>query len=329
MIGLKRTCLSVACVLLVSAVISAQDFDPNYLATFSIIARDPATGEIGVGVQSKAFAAGNRAYTVKGGVGVIAHQSSANPMYGQIGIALLERGLTPQQALDMMRRSDEGRESRQVSILDFQGRGATFTGTGASDWKGGRCAKDYCVQGNILTGPEVVDALEKSFLSTAGQPLADRLMTALEAGQAAGGDARGQQSGAIVVARPLTNANSFNDRVIDIRVDDSKNPFREMRRILDLSRSGQLITEANTKATAGDLPGALKLVNDAVAKSPENDNAYVAKANIHLKMNQKTEAFAAVRKAVELNPANKLQLPKNTNFKDVVNDPEFKRITGS
>src|SRR5688572_4103226 len=240
---ITKTCLGLSVALLLSLSLQAQDFDPNYLGTFSIIARDPVTGELGIGVQSKAFAAGNRAFTVKGGVGVIAHQSSANPMYGQLGVAHLERGLTPQQALDMMRRSDEGRESRQVSILDSQGRGATFTGTGASDWKGGRCGKDYCVQGNILTGPEVVDALEKSFLSTAGQLLADRLLAALDAGQAAGGDARGMQSGAIVVARPQTTGpDNFNDRVVDIRVDDSKNPFKELRRILDLVHSGRLIT---------------------------------------------------------------------------------------
>src|SRR5215510_4551895 len=118
----------------------AQDFDPNELATFSIIARDPATGELGFAVQSKAFAAGNRAVHIKAGLGVIAHQASANPMYGEIGFELLKAGYTPQQALDQMLRSDEGRDSRQVAIMDVQGRTASWDGPGANDWKGHKCA---------------------------------------------------------------------------------------------------------------------------------------------------------------------------------------------
>jgi uncharacterized Ntn-hydrolase superfamily protein len=309
----------------------AQDYDPNWLGTFSIIARDSKTGELGEGVQSKAFAPGNRAVHVKGGVGVIAHQASANPMYGELGLKLLESGMTPQQALDFMLRSDSGRESRQVSILDAQGHGATFTGTGPADWKGGRCGPNYCVQANIMVGPQIIDALEKSFLASegSGKPLADRLMDALDAGQAAGGDARGEEGAALVVAKPTySDPNVWNDRVVDLRVDDSKNPFAELRRLLNMTHSAELITQANQKANGGDLPGGLKLAQDAVAKSPENDNAYVALANIQLKMNQKPQALATLKKAVELNPGNKRQVPKNDNFKSLVNDPEFKKIFG-
>jgi len=172
----KRICFGLGVVLLWSVAGFAQDYDPNWLGTFSIIARDARTGELGEGVQSKAFAPGNRAVHVKGGVGVIAHQASANPMYGELGLKLLESGMTPQQALDFMLRADAGKEQRQVSILDAQGHGATFTGTGPQDWKGGRCGPNYCVQANIMVGPQVVDALEKSFLASEGkgQPLADR-----------------------------------------------------------------------------------------------------------------------------------------------------------
>ena len=326
-----RIAAVVLCIVFVWSIsASAQDFDPNYLGTFSIIGRDAKTGELGLAVQSKAFAPGNRVVHIKGGVGVIAHQASSNPMYGEMGLTLLERGLTPQQALDLMVRADAGRESRQVSILDSQGRGATHTGTGPNDWKGGRCGPNYCVQANIMVGPEVVDALEKTFLATEGKPLADRLMDALDAGQAAGGDARGVQGAALVVARPLLNdPNVWNDRVVDLRVDDSKNPFAELRRLLNITHSADLITEANAKANGGDLPGGLKLAQDAVAKSPENDNAYVALANIQLKMNQKSQALETLKKAIALNPANKRQLPKNTNFKGFMDDPEFKKVFGS
>jgi uncharacterized Ntn-hydrolase superfamily protein len=325
---LKKTSIALSFMLWTVAAF-AQDYDPNYLSTFSIIARDPRTGELGEGVQSKAFAPGNRAVHIKGGVGVIAHQASANPMYGELGLKLLESGMKPQEALDFMLRADAGRESRQVSILDSQGRGATFTGSSTSDWKGGRCGPNYCVQANIMVGPEVVDALEKSFLASDGKPLADRLMDALDAGQAAGGDARGMQGAYLVVARPtFQDPNTWNDRVVDLRVDDAKDPFVELRRLLNITKSANLITQANRKVTDNDLPGALKLAQDAVTIAPGNDNAYVALANIQMRNKQKPQALETLKKAIELNPANKRQLPKSPNFRDYANDPDFKKIFG-
>jgi uncharacterized Ntn-hydrolase superfamily protein len=306
---------------------SAQDFDPNLLATFSIIARDPATGELGFAVQSKAFAAGNRAVHIKAGLGVIAHQASANPMYGEIGFELLKAGYTPQQALEMMLRSDEGRDSRQVAIMDVQGRTASWDGPGANDWKGHKCGATYCAQGNILAGPQVVDALASSFESSAGKPFATRLMDALDAAQAAGGDARGMQSAAMIVTRALGGAGGFSDRVIDIRVDDSKTPLVALRHLLNLYEAGQLITEANRQLTAGDAQAALRTVTAARDKVPENDNAWVALANIHLKAGRKADALAAIAKAIELNSANKRQIPRNRNFESLLEDPEFRRLT--
>lgn len=321
----RASCLGL--IVAIAAPAAAQDYDPNLLATFSIIARDPATGELGYAVQSKAFAAGNRAVHIKAGVGVIAHQASANPMYGEIGFELLRAGYTPQQALDTMLRSDEGRDSRQVAIMDVQGRTASWDGPGANDWKGHKCAATYCAQGNILVGPEVVDALAKSFEASAGRPLASRLMDALDAAQAAGGDARGMQSAAMVVTRALGGAGGFSDRVIDIRVDDSRTPLVDLRRLLSLYEAGQLITEANRKLTAGEAQAALQTALAARDKVPENDNAWVALANIHLKAGRKADALAAIAKAIELNAANKHQLPKNRNFESLLDDAEFKRLT--
>lgn len=151
--------LVMALALAAPPLVGAQQYDPNMLGTYSIIARDAATGEIGMGVQSKAFGAGNRAVAVKGGVAAIAHQASANPMYATIGFELLAAGMTPQDALDFMLRADEGRDRRQVVILDAQGRSAGWSGAGTSDWKGHRCGTNYCAQGNILAGPQVVDAM--------------------------------------------------------------------------------------------------------------------------------------------------------------------------
>jgi uncharacterized Ntn-hydrolase superfamily protein len=297
------------------------------MGTFSIIARDPGTGELGMGVQSKAFGAGNRAMTIKGGVAVIAHQASANPMYGSVGLELLATGMPPQQALDFMLRADEGRDNRQVAILDMQGRTATWSGKGANDWKGHKCGANFCAQGNILVGPEVVDAMARSFESSSGL-LPERLLAALDAAQAAGGDARGMQSGAIVVVRPLAGSAGFSDRVFDIRVDDHKTPLAELRRLLNMVRSGQMVGEANRLMTEGNAQRATETAEKATALSPENDNAWVGLASIHLRAGRKPEALGALGRAIELNAANKRQLPRNQNFKELHADPEFKKITG-
>ncbi len=306
----------------------AQENDPDYLATYSIIARDPSTGQLGMGVQSKAFAAGNRAMHAKGGVAVIAHQASANPMYGVIGVDLIERGYTPREALDMMVASDAGRDRRQVAILDMEGRTAAWTGTGASDWKGHRCGRDYCAQGNILTGPEVVDAMATSFESSDG-PLAERLMDALDAAQAAGGDARGMQSGALLVVAPRAGSGGFSDRVVDIRVDDHPRPLEELRRVLNLFRSGQMVRDANAIRARGDLEEALAAAIAARDRSPENDNAWVALAAVQADMGRDAEALASLGRAVELNPGRMRTLPRDRNFESLRENPQFRRLVGA
>ncbi|MYF60147.1 MAG: DUF1028 domain-containing protein [Gammaproteobacteria bacterium] len=306
---------------------AAPEHDPDYLATYSIIARDPGTGELGMGVQSKAFAAGNRAMHAKGGVAVIAHQASANPMYGAIGIDLIERGYSPQEALDMMVASDEGRDRRQVAILDMQGRTAAWSGIGASDWKGHRCGRDYCAQGNILAGPEVVDAMAASIESSTG-PLAERLMDALDAAEAAGGDARGKQSGAILVVAPRAGSGGFSDRVVDIRVDDHPRPLEELRRVLNLFRSGQMVRNVNASLAGGDLEGALATATAARDRSPENDNAWVALAAVQARMARPGDALESLRRAVELNPGRMRTLPRDQNFASLHEHPEFLRLVG-
>jgi uncharacterized Ntn-hydrolase superfamily protein len=303
-----------------------DEFDPDTMSTFSIIVRDPATGELGMGVQSKAFGAGNRAMTIKGGLVVIAHQAAANPMYGAVGLELLGRGMAPEQALEFMLRADEGRDTRQVSILDIQGRTAAWSGKGANDWKGHHCGTNYCAQGNILVGAEVVDAMVKSIESSSG-PLAERMLAALDAAQAAGGDARGMQSGAIVVVRALAGSAGFSDRVIDIRVDDHKTPLVELRRLLNMVRSGQLITDANRLLREGKVEEAAANAEKASQLSPENDNAWVALASVHLKAGRKPAALQAIRKAIDLNPANKRQLLRNPAFESLRENLEFKKLT--
>jgi uncharacterized Ntn-hydrolase superfamily protein len=314
-------------VLLLLTRAAAQQYAPGEEGTFSIIGRDPATGELGIAVHSKTIAVGARTRGGKGGVAVFAHQSASNPMYSTLGIELLEAGLTPQQALDMMLRSDEGRANRQVAILDIQGRTAAFTSPTITDWKGHKCGTNYCAQGNTLTGPEVVDAMARSFEASSG-PLAERLLDALEAGQAQGGDRRGVQSASLMILKPLA-IQGFGDRALDLRVDEHRTPFAELRRILNAVRSGEILSEANTRIAANDLKGAMEKALAARDKSATNDAAWVAIAGIHLRMGQKAEAMTALAKAVELNPANKKQLLRNDDFKSVRDDPAFLKIVGS
>jgi uncharacterized Ntn-hydrolase superfamily protein len=317
-----------ALALAVSGAAAAQEYDADMLGTYSIIARDPATGELGMGVQSKAFAAGNRATAVRGGVAAIAHQASANPMYATVGFELLAAGMTPQDALDFMLRADEGRDRRQVVILDVHGRSAGWSGPATSDWKGHRCGVDYCAQGNILSGPDVVDAMAKSFESSTG-PLPERLMAALDAAEAAGGDARGMQSGALMVTRPLGGSGGFSDRVLDIRVDDHRTPLVELRRLLQLWRSGQVLSEANQHLQDRDVPRALAAAERAVEMAPDSDNAWIALAHMRLRAGQTPGVYEALQRAVTLNPRAKQTLPRNQNFEALRETAEFRRIVGS
>jgi uncharacterized Ntn-hydrolase superfamily protein len=295
-------------------------------STFSIIARDVAAGELGMAVQSKAHAVGSRTISARGGLAVIAHQASSNPMYGQIGLELLQRGYSPQQALDFMVHGDEGRDNRQVAILDMQGRTAAWTGKNAADWKGHRCTPDYCVEGNTLAGPEVLESMVKSFEAAANQPLAERLLAALDGGQAAGGDRRGMEAAALVIVKPLAGAAGFSDRAVDVRVDDHRTPIPEIRRVYNVLRSGQMLTQARA-AFAGNRPDeALRIALAARDLSPDNDNTWVALAYLYMEAGRRSECFEALRKAIEVNPANKAQLPRNALFGPVRFDPEFQRI---
>ncbi len=202
--------------------------------TYSIVARDPATGELGVGVQSRAFAVGSRVPHAKAGVGAIATQASTNVAYGIDGLALLEEGISPEDVVKRLTRADERRDRRQLAVLDAKGRVKAYTGSGTNAWAGHIEGTDYSVQGNILAGEAVVKGMARAFEGTTGE-LGLRLMAALDAAQAAGGDKRGVQSAAILVVKPIDTPDRTTDAWIDIRVDDSTNPLGELRRLLNVA----------------------------------------------------------------------------------------------
>lgn len=204
-------------------------------STFSIVACDLEAREWGIAVASKFLSVGAVVPWARAGVGAIATQSYANTTFGPAGLALLEQGYSAQDALNGLLAADEGRDQRQVGMVDAQGRSATFTGSGCYDWAGGRVGPGYAAQGNILAGSDVVDALAETFERTSGI-LADRLLAALAAGQTAGGDRRGQQSAALLVVRPGGGYAGFNDRAVDLRIDDHPTPVDELSRLLDMHK---------------------------------------------------------------------------------------------
>jgi len=205
------------------------------LSTFSIVAVDLATGELGVAVASKFLAVGAVVPWARAGVGAVATQSYANVSYGPTGLELMAAGHSAGETLARLLADDPERELRQVGIVDARGGTATFTGSACHAWAGGRTGPGYAVQGNILTGPEVVDAMAHAFETTDG-PLAVRLLAALAAGDAAGGDRRGKQSAALLVVKERGGYGGYTDRFIDLRVDDHVEPVAELQRLYGIWR---------------------------------------------------------------------------------------------
>jgi uncharacterized Ntn-hydrolase superfamily protein len=201
------------------------------VATFSIAACDLDAGQWGVAVQSKFLAVGSVVPWAEPGVGAIATQAYANPRYGPDGLALLRQGLWAEQVVSRLTEADDGRDERQLGVVDGAGGSASWTGSGCMNWAGGRTGPGYAAQGNILVGAETVDALAETFASTRGLPLARRLLDCLAAAQAAGGDSRGQQSASLLVVERDGGYAQLSDIAVDLRVDDHARPIEELERI--------------------------------------------------------------------------------------------------
>jgi uncharacterized Ntn-hydrolase superfamily protein len=204
-------------------------------STFSIVAADPEGGELGIAVQSKFLAVGSAVPWVESGVGAIATQAWANTTFGPLGLTLLRGGASPDDVRSALVAGDDGSADRQFGIVDARGRSSTFTGDRCIPWASGIAGENFAAQGNCLAGESVVSALASTFRETKGL-LADRLMAALAAAQREGGDKRGQQSAALVIYKPGGGYSGFNDRYVDLRVDDHPAPIEELARILELHK---------------------------------------------------------------------------------------------
>jgi uncharacterized Ntn-hydrolase superfamily protein len=201
------------------------------VATYSIAACDLDSQQWGVATQSKFLGVGSVVPWAEPQIGAIATQAYANPRYGPDGLALLREGLSAEEVVERLTAADEGRDHRQLGLVDGKGRSATFTGAECMDWAGGRTGPCYAAQGNILVSAETVDAIVEAFEASAGKPLAERLLNSLDAGQAAGGDRRGQQSAALLVVERDGGYAGLSDGVVDLRVDEHGRPLEELRRI--------------------------------------------------------------------------------------------------
>ena len=204
------------------------------VATYSICACDLDAGQWGVATQSKFLAVGSVVPWAAPQVGAIATQAYANPRYGPDGLELLRSGCSADEVVGRLTAADDDREQRQLGVVDAAGRGATFTGAECHDWAGGRVGDGYAAQGNILVSAATVDALADTFVSSAGHPLAARLLNCLAAAQAAGGDRRGQQSAALLVVERDGGYAGLSDTLVDLRIDDHTRPVEELRRLYGL-----------------------------------------------------------------------------------------------
>ncbi len=285
------------------------------VATFSIVAHDPETGAMGCAVESRYFAVGAVVCWGEAGVGVVATQANVNVGYGPKGVALLREGLSAQQVVDRLLAEDTfpGKEGRQLAVVDAKGGIAVHTGSAANAWAGHKKGSSYSAQGNILTGAEVVDSMASAF-EGAKASFAERLLAALEAGQAAGGDSRGQQSAAMLVVQQGAGRNINNDVAVRLHVDDDPAPIAELRRLLNiqlalgaLGQSRRLMTEKKTQE-------AIASARKAVELWPTASDTYLNLGLLAYSAGDKAEALKVLKKGAELNPKFRGQLEATLKF---------------
>lgn len=251
--------------------ISAQTFfgeDP-LAHTYSIVARDSETGEMGVAVQSHWFSVGSIVAWGEAGVGVVATQSFVNPSFGQRGLELLKKGMTAQEVVDLLISTDEGREVRQLAIVDSKGNSFAYTGSKCISEAGHIVGDNYSVQANMMLNNAVWNEMSKAFENSKGQ-LAERLVAALESAQNVGGDIRGQQSACLLVVKGNASGNLWEDRIIDLRVEDNPNPVDEIKRLLKVYRAYEHMNKGDLAVEKNDMKLAMEEYNAAMKMFPEN-----------------------------------------------------------
>ena len=297
-------------------------------STYSIVAADPDAGEVGCAVQSRAFTVGALVPWVRAAVGAAATQAYTLSASGPRILDALAGGAEPREALRLAVDGDELSVRRQYGVVTVDGRGASFTGAECEVWAGDRQGACYAAQGNLLTGPEVVDAMADSFEASAGKALADRLMDSLDATEAAGGDRRGKQSAALVVEQTgAAETSRFGlDRVVDLRVDDHPEPLEELRRLLVIHWSGVLSIESYRLYEQGDFVGAIENISRQLERVPESAPMLYNLACYEALADRGEDAVAHLAKALRLDPG-MLELARgDSDFDSLRQDEEFRAL---
>ena len=264
--------------------------------TFSIVARDPSTGELGVAVQSHWFSVGTTVPWAEAGVGAIATQSFVDPSYGKLGLELMRLGRSAPDALKALLAGDEGRDVRQVAMIDAQGRVDAWTGKNDIQAAGHSVGKDFSVQANLMANDKVWPAMAHAFEATKGD-LAERMLAALDAAQAEGGDIRGRQSAAIIIVAGKPTGKAWQDRVFDLRVDDSPEPLKELRRLVTLQRAYNHMNAGDLAVEKKDNEGALREYSAAEKLVPDNAEMIYWHAVALVNMKRVEESLPLFRRA--------------------------------
>lgn len=268
---MKRKFLSVITLSLPLMLTAQSPYGEQPLAhTYSIVAFDAETGEMGAAVQSHWFSVGTLVIWGEPGVGVVATQSFVNPAYGPDGLKLMDMGFTPKQAIEALTAKDAGQAFRQVGMLNADGESAAFTGEKCIEAAGHLVGEGYAVQANLMDNAKVWPAMAEAFEQSKGQPLAERLVIALEAAQAAGGDIRGRQSAALLVVSGERMENPWEGRLVDLRVDDHQTPLQELRRLLKVHRAYEHMNRGDLAIEENDMELARKEYGAAEAMFPDN-----------------------------------------------------------
>lgn len=312
-----------------AAAVHAQVFkkDGGLAHTFSIVARDAKTGEMAVGVQSHWFSVGTAVPWGEAGVGVVATQSFVNKSYGPKGLELMKNGKTAPEALAQLLKEDEGREVRQVAMIDTNGNVNAHTGKSCIDYASQITGKNYSVQSNMMLNDKVCPAMSKAFEASEGKPLAERVLLALQAAQAAGGDIRGKQSAAILVVAARKTDKPWNDRLIDLRVDDNDAPLVEMERLLKLYRAYEHMDKGDLATEKNDMKLAMEEYGAAMKLFPKNLEMQYWTA-ITLANNKKIDEASAMLQKIYKQDANWRELTKRLPKVNLLNvgENDFKTL---
>ncbi len=300
----------------------------NPVSTFSIVARDPATGQMGIAVASRYFSVGSVVPWAEAEVGAVATQADVNVGYGPKALALLRQGLTAQQVADKLLAEDTfpGKDGRQFAIVDAKGNVVTYTAPNAPNWAGGEKSATWAAQGNILVGPQVPEAMGKAFETTKGE-LAEKLVAALKAGDAAGGDKRGHQSASMLIVGKQCGRNTNNDRYLYINVDDSADPFSELRRLLDTALAYNYGDRAYKLLEDKKITEAKLAAESAVRYSPNNSDSHLDLGFLDYLAGDKAAALQEFLTARKLDPNFRKQWDAEISyekaFEPILRDKEF------